>query len=51
MTMGIIWLKSGSHHCGHEDEKNAEPAEQLEYAAQLLRQKSSSGSAKTYPTA
>jgi len=28
--------------------KNAEPAEQLEYAAQLLRQKSSSGSAKTY---
>lgn len=28
--------------------KNAEPAEQLEYAAQLLRQKSSSGSAQTY---
>jgi hypothetical protein len=28
--------------------KDAEPAEQLEYAAQLLRQKSSSGSAKTY---
>jgi len=28
--------------------KESEPAEQLEYAAQLLRQKSSSGSAKTY---
>ncbi len=28
--------------------KNADPADQLEYAAQLLRQKSSSGSAQTY---
>ncbi|MGV8026289.1 MAG: hypothetical protein AB2L18_07020 [Anaerolineaceae bacterium] len=28
--------------------KNADPADQLEYAAQLLRQKSTSGSAQTY---
>lgn len=31
-----------------KEKKNADPADQLEYAAQLLRQKSSSGSAKVY---
>jgi len=31
-----------------KEKKNADPADQLEYAAKLLRQKSTSGSAKTY---
>jgi len=31
-----------------KDKKNADPADQLDYAAKLLRQKSSSGSAKIY---